>query len=218
MKDSMREINFGSDQSVWQQYRKWVLAVLLGILVVYGGLQTYQYYQLKTALKASKIYDEMLSQAQAGDKAGVRQEGMLLTQKFAQTPYAPLAALVLAKLAIEEQDIETAKNHLRFAMQASKGPAPIIARTRLARILADQQQYEEALALLSPKTIPEGYLALFEESKGDIYLLQNQKEKASIAYGLAIEATPAGVPMPRLQLKQADVGIMEEAKNPKGNS
>lgn len=204
---SMNEMKYSQEKSLWQQYGKWVITLFVLFLFTYGGMQFYGHYQSKRALKASIVYDKLLSLSQQSDKAEAIQTATTLVAQYPKTPYAPLAALLLAKFSFEAHNLEETTTHLNFAIKA-EGPAQPIARVRLARVLIDQNKPEEALALLTEKQVPKGFVLMFEETKGDIYLMQNDKAKARMAYQTAIEAAEPGVPITRLQLKQADLGKM----------
>ncbi|HXH54663.1 MAG TPA: tetratricopeptide repeat protein [Gammaproteobacteria bacterium] len=201
----MTEMKYSQEKSLWQQHGKWVLALFVLFLFSYAGMQFYNHYQSKRALKASMVYDKLLSLSQKPDKTEATQTATALIAQYPKTPYAPLAALLLAKFSFEADNLEATTTHLNFAIKA-EGPAQPIARVRLARVLIDQKKPEEALALLTEKKVPEGFVPMFEETKGDIYLMQNDKVKARVAYQTAIEAAEPGVPITRLQLKQADLG------------
>jgi predicted negative regulator of RcsB-dependent stress response len=198
----------GSKQTVWEKYGKLMLICLIAFAGIYGGLQYYYHYQSEQAIKASEIYDNMLiSLLKKQDKSAAKEQAEILKQQYTKTPYASLAALLLAKMEVDENQLESAMQNLKLAMQFDKnGPVHQIATIRLARVMAARENYAEALALLSPKKLPEGYAALFEETKGDIYLMQNQKEKARESYKAAQLAAPPGTPVVRLQLKQTDLG------------
>jgi predicted negative regulator of RcsB-dependent stress response len=203
----MIEMKQSQEKSLWQQYGKWVLTLFALCLLTYSGMQFYGHYQSKRALKASLVYDKLLSLSQKTDKTEAIALANTLVQQYTKTSYAPLAALLLAKFSFEAQDMEATKTHLNFAIKAEGATQPI-ASVRLARVLM-----EEALALLTQKKVPEGFVVMFEETKGDIYLMQNDKEKAMKAYQTAIEAASPGVPVTRLQLKQADLGKPLVSKN-----
>lgn len=206
----MVNVKVNHEKTLWQKHGKLFLTVFTGFLLAYGGKQYYEYYQTKQTLKASAVYDKMVSAMQKQDNAQIETEAKQLMAQFARTPYASLAALRLAKLAVEENNLAAAKDHLNFVLK--NGDNDIIrqiAKIRLSRILADEKAYDAALTLLTKETVPESYKTLVEETKGDIYLMQNNKDKAREAYQAAISAAPPGIPVARLQLKQADLGVEE---------
>jgi predicted negative regulator of RcsB-dependent stress response len=201
------DIRSNAEKTLWEQYGKFVIIGLIIFAAAYGGREYYQHQQTQQSVEASLIYDGLLVSMRKNDPAKVRADAEIIKQKYSRTPYAPLAALLMAKLDIEENKLEAAIDHLKQAMQYDeKGPAHQIARIRLARVMAAGEKFTEALELLNPKTIPDGFVTLYEETKGDIYMMQNEKDKARAAYQAAQMAAPPGVPLVRLQLKQTDLG------------
>lgn len=195
------------EKTLWEKYGKLSVIGLIIFAAAYGGREYYQHQQTQQSIEASLIYDNLLASMRKNDHEKVKADAETIKQKYSRTPYAPLAALMTAKLEIEENKLDAAIDHLKLAMQYDeKGPAHQIARVRLARVMAANEKFTEALELLNPKTIPDGYITLYEETKGDIYLMQNEKEKARAAYQAAQMAAPPGVPLVRLQLKQTDLG------------
>src|SRR5690242_19299894 len=110
----MVKIRMSSEKTMWQKHGKWFLSGFVVFLLSYGGMQYYQYYQTRQALKASALYDKMIFAMQKRDTAEVQPEGEELTRKFTKTPYASLAALLLAKLSTEENNLVNAKEYLQF--------------------------------------------------------------------------------------------------------
>lgn len=207
----MIKIQDNTEKTLWETHGKWALFGLAAFLVTYSGFQYYSNIQHEKLLKASAIQDHLLLAIQKKDVKQIVSDAEHLTSQYPKTPYAGLAHLQLAKMAVDKQDLPVAMAHLRAAMQGNeKKPIGQVATVRLARVLIDLKRYDEALGLVVIKTIPNGYAALFEETKGDIYVLQNQTEKAKVAYETAIHAISApGIPVARLQLKLSKLPIKE---------
>jgi len=206
----MKGLKMSTPETLLEKHGK-LASMIVGLCILsYGGIQYYKHYQGKEALKASVIYDSMFIAMQKQDNAAVMSEAKILTEKFSKTPYAALAALMLAKLATEANDLEGAENYLHKAIKSDEQSVQQVVKIRLARILAARQKYEEALNTLMSKKTPESYVTLVEETKGDIYLLLNEKNKAREAYQIAIKAAPSGVPITRIQLKQTELGVKED--------
>ncbi len=200
-----------TNKTMCQKYSKWALGGVGAFLFIYSGIQIQGYYQNKATLKASAVYDHMMVAMQKMDSEQARLEASTLIQHYRKTAYAPLGDLVLAKLAIEQSNLPIAVDHLRSALKGNeKTPIGQVTKVRLARVLASQTHYEDALALLSG-TVLKGYLPLVEEAKGDIFRLQGEKDKAKKAYSAAIEAAPAGVSVVRIQVKLADIAVEGDA-------
>jgi len=212
------DMKLRTEKTLWEKYGKMVLTLTLIVVIAFGCSEYYKHQEAKEALAASKTYGNLITALQKQDKEEITVLATRLTEEYGRTPYASLAALTLAKLALEENNLEAAKKQLRFASLGNeRGPIQQVARVRLARVMATEKKYEEALAVLSKPSAPEGFVTLFEEAKGDIYLLQNDKNKANEAYQMAIKAAPEGVPLVRLQLKQAELGFKPDVSVKEGS-
>jgi predicted negative regulator of RcsB-dependent stress response len=83
---------------------------------------------------------------------------------------------------------------------------------RLARVLLDQGQPEEAMALLQGNRDIPGFEAAFAEVRGDIHAALGQNEEAVKNYQLALDSMEAGVGDRNfLELKLKAAGGVPEA-------
>ena len=188
---------------------KFIIFAGLMIGILFLSFQYYQHREMKQSEVASNHYETLLSAIQKKEMNTVKEKADILIRDYSKTPYAPLALFTLSKIAIEENNFPLAISHLQDALKLTgnkKGPLQHASRTRLAKVLVAEKKYDEALSLLENQKAIEGYVTLYEELKGDIYLKQNQLDKAKIAFKLAKEAAPNGMPISRLELKLADLG------------
>lgn len=212
------DINKGSGlglQQGWQRYHRApiVQRLVLLFLIVLAALAFLQYQHLHArsqARTASFIYDRLLLAMQANQALEASTQIDTLMHRYKATVYAPMAALMAAKLAVTHEQWDKALEHLHFVLSHSpKSDFAEIARLRIVDILSEQKNYTEALALLE-QVKPAAYLPLVEELKGDIYVLTQARDKAREAYAKAIQAVPMGTPLAgRLQLKQIEIGFKE---------
>lgn len=194
----------------WKKPQFW-MACLMGLVLLSGG--TYYYWAQCSAqkAKASDLYDQLMISLQTEKPEEGRQSAQTLVAHYPKTIYAPFAALFLAKWDVEHKDWAAAEKQLRFVLQnTKKSPLPEIATLRLARVLSEQKKHAEALSLLDNKKLGSSYVASYEETKGDIYWLQENIEQAREAYLAAAKALPPGAASAgRLQLKQAALGLKQ---------
>lgn len=195
----------------WKKNGKIVIAgmVIGGALIV--GWRFYQEYKLNHAEKASALYEVVL---QAAGSAGDIKAGDINTQQtqvnelmaeYADTPYAALSALVLSGQQAKSGDNVKAAQQLEWVIKNSSAvEVRTIARLRLARIMLATEQFDLALNLVNSE-YPESFTALFEELKGDLYVVRGETELARIAYDKAIQASEARV-SDFLKIKRNDLG------------
>lgn len=181
--------------------------IILGIVAIASaGIYIYHQQQKHKQIElASSTYESMIQAAKQNNNKLAAELAQDLMDKYGNTPYATLAAMMSAKVKLEKSDPKGASELLRSAIKSGANtPMEPIARGRLARILLNEGQLEEALLVLEQKPAPEGYLALFEEIKGDIYIKQNEPEKARVSYKIALESVPPGMTSNGLQYKYDD--------------
>jgi len=136
----------------WSNYgRSLILGIVLGSAAL-GGIKYWQHYQAERAEAASQLYEQMMLSFQKRAAAGVDETGNKLMQDYAATPYAGKAALTMAKMRFDVNDIETARRHLQWALdKASETATRQVARLRLARLLLDRSELDAALELTNVK-------------------------------------------------------------------
>lgn len=211
-----------SQKTVWDQYGKYIIIAVVLTLMAIGAWKYREHQKQKELLAASLQYDKMMQAFIKKDKdiSKVEEQAQLLVEQYSDTPYAAFAALMQARIKVDQNELAKAEEYLNHAIELGEdGPAAHVARVRLARVLAGEHKLEEALKVLSATTDNEGYVALYEETKGDIYVQQKDIEKAKAAYKAAEQALPPGVQVMALQLKQNDLNNeSDEAVNKRSDA
>lgn len=199
-------------KDLWKRYGNIVTWALIVILGLYAAFQGWNWYQRKQAAQASALYYEMQNAVMSGDSQRALQVAKDTREKFGGTVYAPMVSLVAAKMAYENKDMDTAKANLKWVVDnGSEDGYKALARVRLAGILLDEKDYDQALSALSG-SVPDQFVSLIEDRKGDIYLAQNKLEEARAAYKTAYEkASPEDPGRKLIKLKLEEVGIGEVA-------
>lgn len=191
----------------WKSYGN---ALILGIVLgssALGGLKYWQHYQATKTEAASQLYEQLLQNFQLRAAAKIDESGNTLMQEYASTPYAGKAALVLAKLRFDGNDLKAARQHLQWAADNAKEDAVRhVARLRLARLLLDQGELDAALELANAKT-QGGFEADYLEIKGDVLAAKGRGSEARAAYRAALEQLAKESPYRQvLAMKLDDLG------------
>lgn len=201
---------------LWKQYGSaLLLAVAIGMALSLG-MRYWQQQRNQVNEQASTLYEQVLVSA-ASDKpdAAVEQAGYL-TQQYASTPYAAMAALIAAKVAVDKNNLEGASQHLTWVTKHARMPAlKQVARLRLARLLLAQKQPQAALDELK-QVDDDSYQPAIAEVQGDAYIALSQIDNARKAYEQALASLGsdvAGQARPLLQMKLANLAHAKSAKS-----
>ena len=185
-----------TDDERVEDLRKWwkengasiLIGIALGVIAIFGWRYWISHRDAQ-AETASQAYDAFVAVVEKPDADQARQRGQALTTGFPKSPYAALAALRLAHLALDGGDRATAVQHLEWAIDHARlDELRDIARLRLARVRLAAGQTAEAEKLLEGVATA-SLNAEREELKGDLYLAGNHPEKARTAYAAALAAS-----------------------------
>lgn len=191
--------------NTWGTLISSVLILVAGSLVAWNG---YQYWQSRQAGQAAALYDAVEVAARSGDPVRMSQAFADLKAKYASTTQASQAGLALAKTMVEAGDADSAKEPLAWvAAQSGDDGLKALAKVRLASVLMDQKNYDDALKELSGSA-PAEFEAVFADRKGDIYLLLDKRADAIAEYTKALKALEEGVEYRRLvEVKLGALGV-----------
>ena len=190
----------------WKENARTIIAgAIIGISVI-SGWRYYVDYQKKHEEYASVLYENILQASTKADTLNQQQVDVnKLLAEYSDTPYASLSALILARSQFISGDMINAQQNLDWVMKNSKQTElQHLARIRMMRLLSTTKQYEAALKL-ADIDYPESFSAIYEELKGDLYVLMKKFNEARLAYDKAILASAQQVSK-WLQLKRDDLG------------
>jgi len=175
-------------KAFWNKYGNlitWLLVLVLGAFAAWNG---WNYWQREQGLKAGGMFEELERSALAGDADKTGRVFADLKTNFPRTAFAEQGGLLAAKLQFETGQIDAAKASLNWvAENASQEEIKTAARLRLAAVLTEGKQYDEALKALSAATAP-GFEALVADRRGDVLAIQGKKDEARAAYQAAYKA------------------------------
>ncbi len=204
-----------TEQEQIQQLKNWIkqygLTILAGIviaLIITSGWRYWQNYRNKVLTHASVIYDEMLTLRAQNNMDRASAQAKKLLSHYSNTPYAQMAAMMLAREAVLKKNYPEAITQLNWVIDHGKDQSlRDIARIRLARLMITQKKPDDALALLK-KFDDKGFIGLVDEVRGDAYVAENNANSARKAYQLALSEIPnAEVSRPILQMKYDNLAI-----------
>lgn len=194
-------------QKWWQENGRVVVAgVVLGLGGVFGWT-TWQGYQERQAVQASRLYTSVVESAAADEHADAESQADRIVSEHPGSGYATLASLVAAKSALARGEPEAAERRLRWVIDNARlEEMAALARIRLARLLRDAERYDESLAQLD-RVAGASFTALVEELRGDVQLAAGDREAAKQSYEAALGAPGVDAGMrARLQMKRDDLG------------
>jgi predicted negative regulator of RcsB-dependent stress response len=190
----------------WWHENGWYLVGGAAIAALgYLGFNQYQAYQTRKAEEAAALYLELKLELDDDDRAGADSLFARLESEYAGSPYLDQARLLIADVNLI-RDTDRAIAELAAVMEQSEDPGMSrIARLRLARALAWDEQYERALATLDIEE-PGEFEPRYSEVRGDIYAATGETEAAVNAYTDALLGSGNGtINREYVQLKLNDL-------------
>ena len=177
-------------QAIKQWWKENAVSLIAGIVIGVVVLAGYKYWTENAksrAQHASLIYSEILSSA--ADKT---KNTEVLKSDYSATPYAALAALLLAKDNVNKDEIDKAIVQLEWVSKNAEDESiKHIARQRLARLYLSQNNIDAADKLIAGvKAV--GFETSYNEIRGDIDLAKNLPVQARENYRLALSALSQG--------------------------
>ena len=177
-----------------EELKKWwkengssiITGVVLGLAILFGARAWFA-WQERTAQQASTVYTVMMNEMEAGNVKAASDNAGILIADFSNTPYATLAAMLLAKFRIEDNELDAARAQLQWALDnSSSDELRNTARVRLARLLISLEDYDTALGLLQEAEASAGQEGVLSELRGDIHSLRGETRQAVDAYQEAL--------------------------------
>jgi predicted negative regulator of RcsB-dependent stress response len=196
-----------------KQYSSTIVAGIVLAVILMASWHFWETYHNKVLFHASNVYDEMLALRAQNEISPAAVQAKKLMQHYKKTPYAQMAALMLARDAVINKNYADATKHLTWVIDHSK-TAPIrqIAKIRLARVYIAEKKTTEALDILK-NVDSDSFAGLVDEIRGDAYLQQNEKAQAKAAYQNALQELPKEdvTQTPLLQIKLDNLATVSDS-------
>jgi predicted negative regulator of RcsB-dependent stress response len=189
--------------------------LMVGVIVALAAVLGFQSWQASVkddGEAASALYEDLrvalsvesnISETQI---ATARYLTDTLLKDHETSAYARFAAMQMAKLSVEQGDLDQAAIDLQWVVDRDDSPIQPLARLRLARVLFAKGDQEDALALI--ENIDEGaYKSSYWEVRGDFYNQMGRQAEARSAYEIALNEMQEGGSNPVLQMKLDDIPV-----------
>ena len=186
----------------WGKYGNLILTVTTVVLLAFAAYNGWRWYQRGQAEEAAGVYAELERAMTARETERVNTLSSTLTDKYGRTAYGPMAALQAARWYADNNDTASARTRLQWVIDRADSPEVLaIARVRLAGVLLDEKQFDEALKVLDGASATIHATAIADR-RGDILFAQNKIDEARAAYRDALAKATAEHPLRQIiQLK-----------------
>jgi predicted negative regulator of RcsB-dependent stress response len=200
--DLQEQEQLASFKAWWEKYGNFILTVVTLALLAFAGWNGWRWYQQRQATAAASVYEQVLRAIDAKDAAKVKELTGSLIQGYGRTVFASMAALHAAKLNHEAADLPAARSQLQWVIDKSGHEEfTLVARVRLAGVLLDEKNHDEALKVLAGD-VPAAHQTAFADRRGDVLYAQGKPADARAAWQQALDKADPQHPLRQLiQLK-----------------
>jgi predicted negative regulator of RcsB-dependent stress response len=206
-------VEFETEEQQVEAIKKWFkeygTTIIAGLVLGLVGIFGFRYFDKQQELTLSKNSDSyetvmvFLTEQKDNEKFITAASGF--NKENPDSIYSNLLSLQLAKLAVAQDDLGTAAQHLRDAMNnAQHGTIEHIARIRLVRTLIAQNEGDKGLAIIA-EAVGEQFRSSYEMLRGDIWLAKGERSRASQAYAAAKKYGADGPIAPNLDMLLTDL-------------
>lgn len=220
--------DFYNEEEQWERVKRWLREngpwLIAGVIIGLGALAGWRWYEAyveRRHVEASVAYNDILPTLDRGDRVVGLKAIDELREEYGSSAYADQSDLLGARVHVEINELGKAVERLTRVMTSADDPQlQLLARVRLARVQIAQSNADAALKTLDGAE-PGGFVARFDEVRGDALLAKGDRIGALAAWRKAEAAAgeggtlPATVDLEGLRLKIWDVesdGVKTPAK------
>ncbi len=173
----------------WDRYGTLCAVVVFVIVAGIAGWRGWQWYEGHQATQAMSYFEALESATrQQGDDgiARVKAASTTLRSDFPKSGYTSRGVLIAAQALQSRKDLDGAREQLEWlSKNGSDVSLAALAKLRLAGVLLEQKQYDQALAQVS--SAPPAFAGLYADRRGDILLAQGKTAEAKSAWESALK-------------------------------
>ena len=192
--------NFEEQEQIAQMrhfWSRWGTHISLAVLIValgFAGFYGWQWWQRSQGARAAAVFEQVQAAIQSNSPDRIEQAWADMQSKAPGSAYAGMAALAVAKSLHDAGQNDAAMSALKWAADHAVGSSErAVARLNLSALQIDAKQYAEASKTLAGNPEPT-FSALFDMRRGDLAVLQGQRDAARKAYEAALKSLPANAP------------------------
>jgi len=168
-----------------EQIKKWLREngpqIIAGIVMGLSGIWGFDYYnnyQYEQSINARAAYLSVVSNPNSPTLATLKSD-------YKDSDYTQQSVLMMAKHAVSSGNYHQAIEHLSPLLKAENEFIANTAKLRSAAIYLQMSNHDQALSVLGTDE-DSAFNALYNHTKGDIYLAQNNIDSAKKHYQLAL--------------------------------
>ena len=196
--------------SLWDKYKYLILLSLVLFGAGIFGWESWSQNRLSNLQDSADMYESFVNSLN-DDDLDQKVLADQIIKKYPNTLYADLVTFHLAKISVEEEDLNKAEEHLRWILQRHDSkwgsdfdPIEATARLRLARVLIANDNSNKALAIINDS---ENMSSSLHEVKGDAEEKLGSFAEAKLSYLKALESNQSQSVEAILKMKLANLDI-----------
>ncbi len=188
--------HYETEQEQLEAIKKWWKdngsSIFIGVVVGIGLLFGWRWWNTYTDQQgqlASRLYETMQTSVANKELENAENITAKLLSDHSNSPYAILAALNMARQDIIKKDLASAHIRLQWILDQDIKLEELqhIARLHKAKLFLSEQKVAEAKKLISNIEVGK-FKSSYAELTGDIAIIENETDKARIAYAEALDA------------------------------
>jgi len=196
--------------SLWDKYKYLILLSLVLFGAGIFGWESWSQNRLSNLQDSADMYESFINSLN-DDDSDQKVLADQIIKKYPNTLYADLVTFHLAKISVEEEDLNKAEEHLMWILQRHDSkwgsdfdPIEATARLRLARVLVANDNSNKALAIINDS---ENMSSSLHEVKGDAEEKLGSYAEAKLSYLKALESNQSQSVEAILKMKLANLDI-----------